>query len=151
MPLTDTDINPGQHNKMKKFLFYLFCALVLFCCVATYICIIIAFPCDKSETLCEIVANEDSKIILCRRSGNATVAFHYVLYENEVNSDKIILILKDSGEKPKLKFDNEHGFEIIIHDKDDIIYLGEKADIRNLRGRNNGEGGVRIIVNNNDC
>ena len=24
MPLTDTDINPGQHNKMKKVLFCLF-------------------------------------------------------------------------------------------------------------------------------
>lgn len=146
MPLTDTDINPGQHNKMKKILFCLFFALVLFGCVSIYICIAIAFPCDTSETLCEILANKDSKIILYKRSGNATVAFHYVLYENEVNSDKIILILKDSGEKPKLKFDNEHGFEIIIHDKDDIIYLDEKADVRNLRGRNNGEGGVCIWI-----
>lgn len=145
-----TVVHTRRKIKIKKFLFYLFCALVLFGCAATYICIIIAFPCDKSETLCEIVANEDSKIILCRRSGNATVAFHYVLYENEVNSDKIILILKDSGEMPKLKFDNNHNFEIIIPDKNDIIYLGEKADVCNLRGRNN-SGGVRIIVNNNDC
>ena len=90
MPLTDTDINPGQHNKMKKVLFCLFFALVLFGCVSIYICIAIAFPCDTSETLCEILANKDSKIILYKRSGNATVAFHYVLYENEVNSDKII-------------------------------------------------------------
>ena len=29
MPLTDTDINPGQHNKMKKVLFCLFFALVV--------------------------------------------------------------------------------------------------------------------------
>ena len=126
------------NNKSRK----LGCAaVVVFFVLAVMYCIMsytfVPFPLDMDEEQCEILTNETTRIILCRRSGNATVAFHFVLYENEIKPDNVIAIIKDAGIMPKLRHSDKGDGDVMVSvsDVNDIVYLLKKAVVYDLQPR----------------
>ena len=122
-------------NKSKK-LFCLFFALLFVLAVVSSITayIYIAFPLDMSEIQCGTFKNDATKVILCRRSGSATVAFHYVVYKDEINPDNVVAIIRDAGTIPKFMHSDKgnEDFVVSISDVNDIVYLTKKAIVCDL-------------------
>ena len=119
-------------NKSKKLVCFSFALLFVLAIFFAIAYIYIAFPLDVSEVQCEVLTNEAKKLILCRRSGGATVAFHYVLYENEIKSDNVAAVIRDAGTTPKLIASNDGCVMVHISDTNDIVYLEENALVHDL-------------------
>ena len=128
----------SSNNKARKFFFVslalLFALAVVFCIMA-YTYTFIAFPLDVNEEQCGILTNEITRIILCKRSGGATVAFHYVLYENEIKPDNVMAIIRDTGTMPNFESIGKGCVEVHISDTNDIVYLVENALVHDLHSR----------------
>ena len=126
-------VSTSGNNKFRKLVYaslaLLFVLAVVFCIMAyTFI----AFPLDVNEEQCGILTNETTKIILCRRTGGATVAFHYVLYENEIKPDNVVAIIRDTGAMPNFESVGKGCVMVHISDTNDIVYLVKSALVHDL-------------------
>lgn len=124
------------NNKLRKLVYT---SIVLFSVLAVVFCIkaytFIAFPLDVNEELCGMLTNATTRIILCKRSGGATVAFHYALYVNEIKPDNVVAIIRDSGVMPKLEYSDIEHIVVRIPDVNDIVYLEKCALVCDLHQR----------------
>ena len=131
-------VRTSGNNKFMKLVYaslaFLFALTVVFCIMA-YTYTFMAFPIDVNEEQCGILTNEATKIILCKRSGNATIAFHYVLYENEIKPDNVVAIIKDTGTIPTLEYGDKGYVMARISDVNDIVYLVKNALVCDLHQR----------------
>ena len=140
-----TAVRTSGNVKLSRKLVYaslaLLFALAVVVCIMAYV--FIAFPLDVDEEQCGMLTNETTRIILCRRSGGATVAFHYVLYENEIDPDNVVAVIRDTGTMPNLESVGKGRIMVHISDTNDIVYLAESALVNDL---NSTVASIKFIV-----
>ena len=89
-------------------------------------CVAVAIRNDCHEKVCNTLERGDAKVIVCERSGNATVGYYCAIYRKEVHPDNLVLLFRGCCDGLDFNWISEGDLMFYVPDSQSIVKRSEQ-------------------------